>query len=53
MIARHQDLLLAPSLDGEGLGRGDFSAPVAFVAGLTPTRPSPIEGEGICVRALP
>jgi pyruvate/2-oxoglutarate dehydrogenase complex dihydrolipoamide dehydrogenase (E3) component/uncharacterized membrane protein YdjX (TVP38/TMEM64 family) len=43
----------APPLDGEGLGRGGFSAHSEPGLTATPTRPSPIEGKGLEEVRLP
>jgi hypothetical protein len=38
--------LVAPPLEGEGLGWGGLSEGVAAFIDSTPTQPSPLEGEG-------
>ena len=38
--------LLAPPLDGEGLGWGDANEVRDISGCITPTQPTPIEGEG-------
>jgi len=40
----HGSVVMAPPLDGEGLGWGDV--PAREAAMFTPTLPSPIKGEG-------
>ena len=47
MIEARGAYILAPPLDGEGLGWGDARACAALFAYVTPTLPSPIKGEGL------